>query len=409
MSSSLVKKMRPGIFGKFLILMIGTGIAISMLLGFYWRNIAHPQERGEFRNHIDHYTSLLAKDLGDPPDREKAGTVAEKLHIGLRFEAKDDVWQTPLFPAAYREDEINRVRRGQLLSAVTTETGRLLFWTRMRAEIETIHAIAMGGIVLALLLGAWLISRYLLRPIRRLKTGMAAVETGVLDIRLAEKGGDEFADLARGFNSMAQNLENMLKDRDRLLADVSHELRSPITRIKVALEFNKDKQTAKTLRAEIAGMQAIITALLDTERLAAGANLEKIEVDKLVATLCKENKVRFNPSATNACVLGSAEKLRIAIRNLMENALRHGKKPVEVSVIAGNGIVTIRVSDSGSGIAAAEREKVFLPFYRSGNAAKHGYGLGLYMTKKIIESMRGKISIGAAQAGSAVEIQLPLL
>lgn len=409
MSSSLVKTMRPGIFGKFLILMIATGIAISMLLGFYWRNIAHPQVRGEFRSHIEYYTSLITKDLGDPPDRQKAVAVADKLRIGLRFEAPGETWQTNLFPAGYREDEINQVRRGQLVSAVKTETGRLLFWTRFRAEIETVHAVAMGGIVVSLLFAAWLISRYLLRPIHRIKTGMAAVETGTLDIRLAEKGGDEFADLARGFNSMAKNLENMLKDRDRLLADVSHELRSPITRMKVALEFNKDKKTTKTLRAEIVGMQAIITALLDTERLAAGANLEKIAVDKIAAAVCKEYKVPLSAAVQHAEIYGSAEKLRIALRNIVENALRHGKIPVAVKISEDNGSITIRVSDAGPGIAAAEREKVFLPFYRSGNAAKHGYGLGLYMTKKIIESMRGRITIAEAHNGSAVEILLPLL
>lgn len=409
MSSLLGKNMRLGIFGKFLVLMISTGIAISMLLGLYWRNIAHPQVRGEFRNHIDYYTSLIAKDLGDPPGRDKADAVAGKLRIGLRFEAKDEAWQTELFPVAYREDEINRVRRGQLVSAVKTKTGRLLFWTRIRAEIETIHAVAMGGIVVSMLFAAWLISRYLLRPIRGIKTGMAAVETGTLDIRLAEKGGDEFADLARGFNSMAQNLETMLKDRDRLLADVSHELRSPITRMKVALEFNKDKKTTKTLRAEIAGMQAIITALLDTERLAAGANLEKIDVSKITAAFCKGYQVRLNIAAQNLCVLGSAEKLRIALRNLVENALGHGKKPVEVRITAESDIVAIRVSDSGRGIAVAEREKVFLPFYRSGSATNHGYGLGLYMTKKLVESMRGKIAIVEAHGGSMVEILLPRL
>jgi signal transduction histidine kinase len=408
---SLGKKIRPGIFGKFLILMAVTGAAISAMLGLYWRNVAQPQFRNEFHNHIEYYQTLLTKDLGNPPDRSRAEAVGEKLHIGIRYEssvAGDDSWQTNLFPQNFDSKQVNKIRRGQSLTAMATPTGRLLIYMRFRQEIETTNILAVVGIVGVALFIAWLISRYLLKPIRELRAGMSAIEAGKLDFRLKARGSDELAGLERSFNSMTQNLETMLQDRDRLLADVSHELRSPLTRMKVALEFNTDKKTAKKLRGEIMAMQTIIAALLDTERLAAGNNLEIVRLDKLIAELCREHKIRFLEKKTGVSMSGSREKLKIAIRNIIENAQKHGAQPITLLLETDADFATIRIADSGAGISAAESEKVFLPFYRTSGAARRGYGLGLYMTKRIVESMRGTVRMLPAEKGAVVAVSLPL-
>ncbi len=411
MPLSLVKKFTPGIFGKFLILMLATGAVISALLGLYWRNIAQPQYRSEFHSHIEYYQQLLVRDLGSPPDRKKAEDIGQRLHIGIRYESGADAeenWQTSLFPQTFEEKNTNKIRRGQSLAAMPIPGGRLLLYMRFRQEIETSHILAVIGIVTMALFIAWLISRYLLRPVRELRAGMAAIEKGRLDLRLQIRGNDELADLQRNFNSMTQNLESMLRDRDRLLADVSHELRSPLTRMKVALEFNSDKKTSKRLRDEISGMQTIITALLDTERLAAGENTDTVSVRDILSELCREHKIQFNGNQTAANVTGSREKLKIAIRNVIENAKKHGSKPMAVSCETDGSYAIIRVTDSGKGIAEAEREKIFRPFYRAPGAAKSGYGLGLYMAMKITESMRGQIYVSQAGKGTAIEIRLPL-
>jgi signal transduction histidine kinase len=412
MPLSLVKKFRPGIFGKFLILMLATGAAISAMLGLYWRNIVQPQYRSEFHSHIEYYQQLLVKDLGSPPDQKQAEKIGQKLHIGIRYENTTDPennWQTNLFPQIFEEKNVNKIRRGQSLAAVAIPGGRLLLHLRFRQEIETAHILAVIGIVTLALFVAWLISRYLLRPVHELRTGMAAIEKGQLDLRLQTSGNDELADLKRNFNSMTQNLGNMLRDRDRLLADVSHELRSPLTRMKVALEFNSDKKTSKRLREEISGMQTIITALLDTERLAAGENSETVPVKKLLTDLCAEQKVQFQGNDAPAHVNGSSEKLKIAIRNVIENAKKHGAKPIEVSYEADAKQAIIRVADAGKGIPETERGKIFQPFYRSPGTSKAGYGLGLYMAMKIVESMHGQIGILPAEKGTIIEIRLPLM
>ena len=409
MSSSLIKKITPGLFGKFLILMLATGAAISAMLGLYWRVIAQPQYRSEFHSHIEYYQQLLSHELGDPPAEKKAKEIAQKLRIGLRYESKDDAsenWQTDLFPQGFEEKYVNKIRRGQSLSSVQMPGGRLLIHMRLRQEIETIHIFAVVGIVTFALFIAWLVSRYLLKPVRELRAGMAAIEAGRLDLYLKAGGGDELAVLKHNFNSMTQTLKAMLADRDRLLADVSHELRSPLTRMKLALEFNKDKKTTKTLRGEIDEMQAIIAALLDTERLAAGPNPESIDVQKLLNELCRDQKVQFT-AATSATVNGSREKFKIVLRNVIENAKTHGAKPVTASCRAESGVVVIRIADSGKGVAEGEREKIFMPFYRTNGTANRGYGLGLYMAKKIVGSMRGTISVVASDKGTTMEIRLP--
>lgn len=412
MSLSLVKKFTPGIFGKFLILMAVTAIAISLMLGIYWRQVAQPQFRNEFRNHIDFYRTLLTQELGDPPDRKKSAEIAEKLHIGIRFESNENensTWQTTLFPQTFEANQVNKIRHGQSLTATPLQSGRLLFFIRLRQEIETVHILAVVGIVGLALFIAWLVSRYLLKPIQKLQAGMAAIESGKLNFRLAGRGNDEFAGLERSFNSMTQNLETMIDDRDRLLADVSHELRSPLTRMKVALELTKDKKTAKVLRGEITEIQAIIAALLDTERMAAGANFEQIEVVNLISELCRENKVQFTAAVAQVKVSGGREKLRIALRNIIANAIQHGARPVNVYCETIPHFVVLRIADAGKGVQPQEAEKIFLPFYRSSSARRRGYGLGLYMAKRIIESMRGQITLLASKSGAVIEIRLPLV
>lgn len=409
MPLSLAKRIAPGLFGKFLILMIGAGFLISMLLGLYWRHVAQPQFRGDFHGHIEYYQQLMARELGDPPDRRRAEDIASRLNMGLKFEnssAPGAGWQTKMFPQGYEEKQVNHIRKGQLLAAVKIPSGRLLFSMRMRGEIEGIHGVAMGAIVVAVLFLAWLVSRRLLKGVRELRAGMAAIESGRLDYRLDTKGADELTGLKRSFNSMTANLESMLRDRDRLLADVSHELRSPLTRLKVALEFNKDKKSAKTLRAEIAGMQTIIAALLDTERLATSSAEDTIDVSVILQSICREKKIPFTKNNSAPTVKGSAEKLRIVLRNLFENALKHGARPVTAELYTETGQLVIRIADAGAGITEAEKEKIFLPFYRTPGTTKTGYGLGLYMAKKIIESMRGTIAVAPSAAGTTIEIRL---
>lgn len=409
MPLSLAKKIAPGLFGRFLVLMIGAGILISVLLGLYWRHVAQPQFRSDFHGHIEYYQQLIAQELGDPPDRQRAEKIAGRLNMGMKFENRADPgesWQTQIFPQSFDEKQVNHIRKGQLLAAVATPSGRLLFWMRMRGEIEGVHGVAMAAIVVAVLFLAWLISRRLLRGVRELRDGMAQVESGRLDYRLDTTGSDELSGLKRSFNSMTANLEGMLRDRDRLLADVSHELRSPLTRLKVALEFNKDKKSAKILRAEIAGMQAIIAALLDTERLAAGSDSGVVDVAEIIRLLCREMKITLAKTEIQATVNASGEKVKIALRNLLENALQHGARPVNAELHQETDHVVIRITDSGPGVAESEREKIFLPFYRAPGTTKAGYGLGLYMAKKIIESMRGNIAVVPSAKGAAIEIRL---
>jgi signal transduction histidine kinase len=250
---------------------------------------------------------------------------------------------------------------------------------------------------------------------------------GHLQHRVEVEGRDEVADLARSFNEAAQRIEELVSAHRSLLANASHELRSPLARMKMAVSMLADMppergaQLQQEIHEDIRELDALVEEVLLASRLDARPALDRQPVD-LVGVLIEEAQrtgaqVNVDPSQAQTQVQADERLLRRAVRNLLENARRYGRAPVDgedadvqVSVRQTKGWLDIVVEDRGPGVPDAQRERIFEPFYRLPGHAEHagGVGLGLSLVRQIAQRHGGSVRCDAREGGgSRFVITLP--
>ena len=283
-------------------------------------------------------------------------------------------------------------------------------------------AAALALIALAVGLAALPLVRRLTRRLERLQRSVEALGAGQLSTRVAVEGDDEVARLAASFNRSAAHIEALVEAQRNLLANASHELRSPLARIRMAVEL-LPPDAAPQLHAELAQNIRELDGLIDEILLAsrldspAGPPLQCETVD--LAAIAAEEAARIGAGLIECshddaalAMQGDARLLRRLLRNLLENAQRHaGGGPIEVSVQQQTGALELRVSDHGPGVPAAEREAIFEPFYRLPGTRERngGSGLGLSLVRQIARHHGGTVRCDArAAGGSCFVVMLPV-
>jgi signal transduction histidine kinase len=259
------------------------------------------------------------------------------------------------------------------------------------------------------------------RRLERLRTSMETWGQGRLGVRAPVEGHDEIASVAASFNAAADRVEDLLAAHRTLLAHASHELRSPLARLRMATELmtaDPRPELAPAVARDIAELDALVDEILLASRLDHQAAAEPDETVDLLALAAEEAAragVQVAPVAAGPFeVAGSSRLLRRLIRNLIDNAVKHGAEPVEVEVgrlqTPAGPRVTVAVLDRGPGIPAAERERVFEPFYRPAGRteAAGSWGLGLSLVRQIAERHGGVVACAdRAQGGARFVAELP--
>lgn len=258
-------------------------------------------------------------------------------------------------------------------------------------------------IALAIAAGAYPVVRRVTRRIERLQAGVEALGSGALSARVPVEGHDEVARLAESFNRAAARIETLVGAHKTLLANASHELRTPLARIRMGVELMQQTGAAtqrRDVERDITELDALIDEILLASRLDAthaAATHEAFETIDLLA-LAAEECARFEAVTLNGqavTIQGDARLLRRLIRNLLENARRHGVPPVTVTIMCMAGHAEIVVSDHGPGVPEHERERVFEPFYRRVGTAEGGTGLGLTLVRQIARRHSGSAVVGS--------------
>ena len=228
----------------------------------------------------------------------------------------------------------------------------------------------LGAIALAVAICAYPLVRRLTRRLERLQAGVELLGAGDLTARVKMEGRDEVARLAASFNRAADRIEELVGSHKLMLANASHELRTPLSRIRLGVEFLKetaDPRRRKELEKDIAELDVLIDEILLSSRLDAVGGLDQREEVDLLA-LAAEEGARYEQCTVTGepvTVTGDRALLRRMVRNLIENAGRHGAPPIEVDVRAAGALAAVTVSDHGAGVAEADREHVFTPFFRT--------------------------------------------
>lgn len=270
----------------------------------------------------------------------------------------------------------------------------------------------LGLIAAAVALGAYPIVRRLTKRLEALQQGVERWGEGELSRRLPEDGHDEVAFLAQRFNVAAQRVESLLLSHKALLANASHELRSPLARIRIGLEL-LDKKHSEQTRQEIARniqeLDQLIDEILLSSRLDAtppdSTSIEPVDLVGLCAEECARSgddlDVLSDPAVLE--LTGDARLLRRALRNLLENAHRHGHGEITLQLEHRDARIEARVCDRGPGVPAELRERIFEPFYRLPGASERegGVGLGLSLVRSIAQRHGGTVHCAPHAGGGA--------
>ena len=240
---------------------------------------------------------------------------------------------------------------------------------------------------LAVAVGVYPIIRRLTQRLEALQRSVKKFGEGDLSVRVPEQGQDEVADLARQFNAAAERVETLVKSHKSLLANASHELRSPLTRIRMGLELMGGQQPSPAFREEIlrniAELDQLVDEILLASRLDAReadvGTVELVDLIGLAAEECARVDADLDVSASpdSLEVRGVAKLLRRAIRNLLENARRYSTGEITVVVHRRQGRAEVHVCDHGPGVPPGQRERIFEPFYRLPGASERAGGVGL--------------------------------
>jgi len=288
----------------------------------------------------------------------------------------------------------------------------------------------LGGVI------SFFLARHITRPLRELREAAGRIAGGQFQARVSPglgRRGDEIALLARDFDQMAQRIEGLITAQRNLLGDVSHELRSPLSRLIVALGIlkrcppEKAAEYHERIKLEADRLDRLIGQLLTLTRLESGADASPREtfnlanlVDEIVADGDFEGRVRgrrVQILASEACsIRGLVEPLRSAIENVIRNALRYAPEAtsVEITLRTSSDVkeILLTVRDHGPGVPAGMLREIFLPFRRNigdAESPSDGAGLGLAITDRVVRLHGGRVeACNAPDGGLVVEVALPL-
>ncbi len=275
----------------------------------------------------------------------------------------------------------------------------------------------------------WLAAVGVILPIRRIASTIAVFGQGDLSVRIQTKRPDEIGQLARSFDQMAERLERLIVSERQLLGDISHELRSPLARLKFAIKLARTSPEPQSaldrIERDVDRIAALVAdivevtfvegdpALRGAERVALGELVEEMVRDSRLEAEARGCRVELAGSIAGQA-LGSREMLRRAMENVLRNAVRYAPEgtAVEVSAEEGERCATIVVRDYGPGVPEEALARIFDPFYRVEEARSKnggGSGLGLSIAQRAVQAHHGSITAENASPGLRVQIKLPLV
>jgi signal transduction histidine kinase len=423
---------RHSVFIKLLIVLIITGVIINVMVTAFFGLQLHAPLRTILYTNISHYFSYLAQEIGSPPDTAKAEKLAEGYSIRITYQSDQFQWTSAnkIVPDNKNLRNFHTPRLGikwffhQEFPIPNPDGSQFIFeldYAKLFARHGR-HLIGLIAILTLVLTISYLISRHILKPIKLLQQGVEQISSGDLNHKIAIRNKDELGDLTQSFNEMTTRIKEMLSARDQLLLDVSHELRSPLTRIRVALEFLPDGKNKQSIQEDLIEIETMITEILETERLKESYGKIKlesqniIEIIKSVSTLYKDQSpgIILKSLPKELFLMVNAERIKMVFKNIIENAVKYStvkSQPIEISIERATHVgsashisdfvdeenkTIVLIKDDGSGIPEEHLPYLFEPFYRvdkSRSKKTGGYGLGLSLCKKIMAAHGGSIEI----------------
>lgn len=424
-------------------LVMGVLFAYGAILGIRWVYLTD-ELRELVSGHLSLHVDYVRDDIGNPPSVQNAIAITEKVPVDIRIVGPDVNWASdPDFPeqseltfgdsdlvgeAEVWLSELDDVQYASLaahtyLSIKQGDYSIIVSSPKVaerRSERQLTPIIIAFGLCLVLL--AYLAVRWLFKPIRSIRYGAAQIGRGNLQHRITDIRQDQLGDLANDINQMANDVQRMLDAKRQLLYGISHELRSPLSRMKLALELAAASNAAEGIGEDVREMEKIISTLLEAERLNsrhAGINIARVNgkllASKLIDDFFSRDKERIEVSVPDDFFLNVDEaRITLLLKNLVSNALRYAEPkdgPVTIDASVTDDAWILRVSDFGPGIAADQVQSIGEAFYRGDPSRTRntgGSGLGLYLARLVAEAHGGTLRLDTDYTeGACFVVTLP--
>jgi len=432
----LLRKIRSKLFLKISIIFIVSLVSILVSTILIHRTFFRPRRLPGFVRSLVHHAHYMVRDIGVPPNLEKAEEISRGMKVPIRIRYGETHWESETGFWDFSKEDLTRYTELKGYSMGFTDHGITVQYESPGYQVMIVILKKREGfrrflnsLVMTLLSFAVLVIvvlyffiRWLLKPVKVLKLGVDEVSGGNLDVAMPVRSSDELGKLTGSFNSMTRRIDEMLKSRDQLLRDVSHELRSPLTRIKVGMELMDDSPSRTGIMDDIAEVEAMISELLETDRLNSRFGKlypQEIDIRELILEVMMEFKtispgMEWGDFPEMVRIPLDRDRVRILFRNILSNALRYSDEdgePVKISCFREDDKVIINICDSGIGIPEDELPFIFEPFYRvdkSRSRETGGYGLGMSLSKNIMEAHNGSIEISSTPGkGTCVTLTFP--
>jgi len=436
-------------------------VLVTLLIGSA-RHGFRSQWQFTIKPHLVQYLVYLTEDIGSPPDQQRATELSTILPINIYIEGPDTHFSTintPLDktdlyfePRRYNyRGHLNKSRR-RVFSDAGLEIGEHRDRTVLRHRsgdysvyFELLHlspaphnnkgSLAALVALLATLSFCYLLLRRMLRPVADITEGVKHMGRGELYYRVPIRTNNDLGNLAGSINTMASDIEKMLDAKRQLLLGASHELRSPLTRARIATELLPESGNKQRLTDDLLEMQKLIEDLLESEKINQGHSVlvkTPTSLHKLVEQVCSDLAISADANAVSPDLQEISidrTRFQLLLRNLIGNAITHGAAasknttadtaaitPVITATIARdtNDFDTLKLSvaDTGTGIDPSHIEQLTEPFYRTDESRTRstgGFGLGLYLCKLIAEAHGGQIKIDSIpEQGTTVSVLIPV-
>ncbi len=431
---SFFKRRRHSLSARLVFLFVVMAVLFLLLVGGSLRFAFRENFQENIRPHLFRYMEYIQKDLGTPPEIAKAEKIVAGLPVEIHIFGPEGSWSSTGEPL--RLDDIHyhrRFRENGVDYAFGRFSGReyLINW---RPDYTLAFSVPHSGgawhwrkafplaILLVMLVILYHYTRRIFAPIQQIRAGVERIGEGELGHRIHLERRDELGELAGSINAMADDIQQMLEAKRQLLLALSHELRSPLTRVKLAVEMLKEDKPRQEIHKDIDEIDQLIAELLETERLSTRHRaLNKAQIDcaalvrETVAEWFVDTPLTLALPEREVFVAIDATRVRLLVKNLVDNALRHnpqGAPPPRVSLQEKENEIVFAVQDFGPGIHEKHLPYLTEPFYRVDPARQRqtgGYGLGLYLCRVIAEAHGGRLKLASEKdKGTTVTVSLPL-
>jgi signal transduction histidine kinase len=409
-------KIFRSIFPKLILIVIifGAFINIAIWAFFHFSTEGRPHLVPRYIKKMDEY---VVQDIGYPPDTAKARDISDELGINIRYQSHDFNFTTSdnvptledlanveefktLFP--FTENFVVEYDRLHCTIFKSPKGVYILIPPTPQDFFNPERALFILIILVSVIfIPLYFILRLLFNPLKTLSSVVHQIGKGNYDVDVPIRRKDELGELGESIKKMAGNIKHSMQSKEQLLIDVSHELRSPLTRLKLGLEVEAPRER---LEDDVREMESMITGLLDSYRADSSydqLNVETVNLKELINDIKEEyeieQRVIFNSDESKDCIIkADPAKITVVLRNLIDNALKYSSDNISLKLLCENNLCTITVTDKGIGIPEKDLPYIFEPFYRSDPSRSRrtgGFGLGLSIAKKIMDAHKGIITV----------------